>query len=81
MYINNQLTGSFSQSYTLPTIVRTNCLIGLSNWPGDEMSWSILDDMRFYNKSLTQTEIIQVMNENGKSLYFLYYLFCLRLNL
>ncbi len=64
VYINGNL---FANSYfplTMPFTQRTNCYIGRSNWP-DGYSSSYLDDLRFYNKSLNQEEIIQLMNYNG----------------
>ena len=61
IYLNGTLTADLSQTYILPNIFRTNCYIGRSNWP-DGYSWSLLDDLRFYNKSLNQTEITDIMN-------------------
>ena len=65
-YINGVSKGSVPAVYTLPTITRTNNYIGKSNWASDGYSSSYLDDLRFYNKSLTQTEIIQLMSLNSK---------------
>jgi len=50
--------------YKLTAIHRNDCYVGKSNWNGDGYSYSLLDDLRFYNKSLTQTEIIDLMNRN-----------------
>jgi len=63
VYLNGQVTGSSSGAYAMKTLTRANCLIGKSNWAGDEFSSSFLDDLRFYNRSLTQTEIQQLMNQ------------------
>ena len=64
-YINGISKGSVFAVYTLPTIIRTNNYIGKSSWASDGYSSSYLDDLRFYNKSLTQIEIIQLMSFNG----------------
>jgi len=40
-------------------------LIGKSNWLTDGYSSLYLDDLRFFNKSLNQEEIIQLMKQNG----------------
>jgi hypothetical protein len=69
IYLNGTLMGSSSfSSSTLASIQRSNCYIGKSAWSGDGYSSSYLDDLRFYNKSLTQTEIVQLMtmlSQNG----------------
>ena len=66
IYINGQQKSNhFMANYSLSSIFRTNCYIGKSNWASIGYSWSYLDDLRFYNKSLTQSEIIQIMNQNG----------------
>ena len=63
VYLNGQLTRSLNNTYTMKTLTRSNCFIGKSNWGGYGFSSSFLDDLRFYNKSLTQTEIQQLMNQ------------------
>jgi hypothetical protein len=69
VYLNGTLMGSSSFSFsTLASIQRSNCYIGKSAWSGDGYSSSYLDDLRFFNKSLTQTEIVQLMtmlSQNG----------------
>jgi len=64
VYINGSIVYQQSAVYTMPVLTRTNCYIGQSNWVdyGDGYSSSLLDDLRFYSKSLSQTEIIQLMN-------------------
>jgi hypothetical protein len=73
IYLNGTLKGeSTTQSYTrLTNVYRSDCYIGKSNWYDDGYSNSYLDDLRFYNKSLTQEEIIELMNynQNEKSLF------------
>ena len=60
LYLNGTLTADLSKILTPTKIVRSNCYIGKSNWP-DGYSSSYLDDLRFYNKSLTQKEILDLM--------------------
>ncbi len=66
VYLNGTLVGeSNTQNYTQPfNIWRNSCYIGKSNWNGDGYSHSYLDDLRFYNKSLTQEEILESMHYN-----------------
>jgi len=71
LYLNGQLKANFSDSYlNLTSIQRTKCFIGKSNWNWDGHSYSVIDELRFYNKSLTQKEIVQLMNQNETG-YFL----------
>ena len=67
IYINGTLVVELAMSFSLLNLTRTNCFIGKSNWEGDGFSQSYLDDLRFYNKNLTQTEIVSLMNQNQKS--------------
>ena len=71
VYINGILKINLFYVYTLPKFTRTNNFIGKSNWVGDGYSSSYLDDLRFYNKSLTLTEIIQLMSLNSKTFIFI----------
>jgi len=65
IYKNDQIIlETRNLSIQLSAIKRNNCYVGKSNWNGDGYSYSLLDDLRFYNKSLTQTEIIDLMNRN-----------------
>ena len=57
VYINGTLSGSCPVSNTLPPVLRTFNYIGKSNWPSDGFSYSDIDDLRFYNISLSQTQI------------------------
>ena len=68
VYLNGQLTGSVSITYAMKTLTRSSCLIGKSNFAGDGFSSSFLDDLRFYNKSLNQIEIQQLMNQVCKNI-------------
>ena len=67
VYINGTLTVTTQRSFTLPTLSRNLNYIGKSNWAGDGYSYSYLDDLRFYNKSLTQTDLTEIMNQNQTS--------------
>ena len=62
IYLNGNLTVESDQEFNLTYIERPNCYIGKSNLN------SILDDLRFYNKSLTQKEIedLMLLNETSK---------------
>jgi hypothetical protein len=70
MYKNGQIILNTSASSNPSGINRTKCFIGKSNWAGNGFSKSYLDDLRFYNKSLTQEEILQLMNTNNTGLIF-----------
>jgi hypothetical protein len=75
VYMNESLADSKVISlFTLSTLTRTNCYIGKSAWPNDGVSSSYLDDLRFYNVSLTHTEIAELMNQNqtGETACFLF---------
>ena len=65
MYINGTMLANTNNSFTMRSLNRTSCLIGKSNWLTDGYSSSYLDDLRFFNKSLNQEEIIQLMIQNG----------------
>jgi hypothetical protein len=79
IYFDGQLTIISNQSFTLYRILnRTNCFIGKSNWAGDGYSYSYLDDLRFYNKSLSQGEIVELMNYQNLTsmkIQFLFFIF------
>jgi hypothetical protein len=64
LFLNGQQTVDTYKSYNLPTLTRFMCYIGKSNWSTDGNSHSYLDDLRFYNKSLSQEEILELMNQN-----------------
>ena len=66
IYIDAVLTGSLSYTYTMPALTRTNNYIGRSNWAIDSYSWSYVDDLRFFNMSLSQTDIYFLMNLTSK---------------
>ena len=64
IYLNGKLVAKASFNFGLQTLTRTNCYIGKSNWPEDGYSFSYIDDLRFYYKSLNQKEIISLMMMN-----------------
>jgi hypothetical protein len=66
MYLNDQIILKTTTSVTLPIVTRSNCFIGKSNW-NDSYSYSYLDDLRIYNKSLSQDELIEIMNQNEEN--------------
>ncbi len=65
IYINGTLVKNdvLSSSFSMPMITRTNCFIGKSSWAADGVSFSYIDSLRFYNISLTQSQIIELMNQ------------------
>ena len=71
IYLNETLQNGSYQNFTMSSIQRSNCYIGKSNF-NDGVSWSNLDDLRIYNKSLTQEEIIELMNQNETSKYIFF---------
>jgi hypothetical protein len=68
IYLNGELSSiNLCQSYILPTdIYRSNCYIGKINLPSRVYSDSYLDDLRFYNQSLTESEILELMISQNK---------------
>ena len=64
IYINGSLMISANVIYSSTSVNRTKNYIGKSNWAENGFSDSLLDDLRFYNKSLNPTEIIELMNSN-----------------
>jgi hypothetical protein len=81
VYLNGTLVAeSNTQNYTRPfNLSRSNCYVGKSNWPSDRYSSSYLDDLRFYNKSLTQEEIIDLMDyviQSETGLFSTNYIIC-----
>jgi hypothetical protein len=65
IYIDSTLTGTTPYTFTMPNINRNGNLIGKSNMGGlDGYSLSHIDDLRFYNKCLTQNELLNIMNLN-----------------
>jgi hypothetical protein len=65
IYINGTLAKdeALSSTFTMPIVTRINCFVGKSPWAADGVSFSYLDSLRFYNASLTQAQIIELMNK------------------
>jgi hypothetical protein len=61
-YVNGVLS-STRQSFLLRSVVRNNCYIGRSNW-NDPIANALFDEIKFFNRYLTQQEIINDMNLN-----------------
>ena len=67
IYINGQATVSLNKNFNPLTQNRTKCYIGKSFYGTVQVySSSYLDDLRFYNKSLSQCEILALMNNSSK---------------
>ena len=63
IYINGEKTGTSNNLFFFPgNIVRKSNFIGKSNWQRDEYSYSIIDDLRIYNRYLDDSEINYLMN-------------------
>ena len=64
LYINAIVKANTTFNHTSldSSLNRINNYIGKSNWYGDGFSSFYLDDLRFYSKSLSQTEIKNVMD-------------------
>lgn len=75
IYINGVSAGS-ATLVAPPNVVRTNNLIGFSNWTVDDKSNVILDDLRIWDVARTQLEIQNNMNkeligtESGLKTYY-----------
>jgi hypothetical protein len=68
IYINGTLTGTntSSSNIIMPILISTQNYVGKSNWNGDGYSYSFIDELRFYNKSLTQSQIFELMLLNDE---------------
>jgi hypothetical protein len=71
VYLNGELKAdAYNESLKFQTNVsRSMCFIGKSIKTTIGYSWSYLDELRFYNKSLTQAEIYDLMNQTSLSKY------------
>jgi hypothetical protein len=67
-YIDGILSANLTdKNITTWSNYRTSNFIGKSNWPWDGYSMSYVDELRFYNKCLTQEEIYgSISNETSK---------------
>jgi hypothetical protein len=72
IYIDSIQTSKF-QAYMMPNKKRTSNLIGKSNMGnGDGVSWSHIDDLRFYNTSLNSSQLVYIRNLNISKHFKLY---------
>ena len=63
LYINGTLTGTSSnKKFTPRSLKRKHNYIGKSNCNGNDNSYSHLDDLRFFNTSLSEEQIIELMS-------------------
>ena len=63
LYLNGTLLGSTPSAYP-PNIVRTSNFIGKSYYNLNTLANAIFDEIRFYNRALSQIEIEQLMSIN-----------------
>ena len=71
--IDGNLSGNVSdKNVNMSAKYRTSNLIGKSNWLTNGFSMSYLDELRFYNKCLTQEDIYGLINnETSKLIFFI----------
>lgn len=63
IYINGNITCVAEFQFCMPNDVRrSNNYIGKSNWAADGYSFSLIDDLRIYNRYLSYTELMNLMN-------------------
>ena len=70
MYINGLLTCTVQLVYYPTNLLRSYNYFGKSNW-NDGSSSSYLDDLRFFNVSLSQSDIVTLMNSQTLTGMFL----------
>ncbi len=70
IYKNGQIIMNVFHAYSFPRETRAICFVGKSHWNsfGDGYSSSVLDELRFYNKSLSQVDITDLMNRVDTSI-------------
>jgi hypothetical protein len=62
LYVNGDIWIQGTQGSPI-SVTRSKCYVGRSNWGADpQFIYAVLDDLKFFNKSLTQTEVRKVMN-------------------
>ena len=67
LYINATLMSISLVSDQIAKVERKSNFFGKSNFITDEVSFSYLDEIRFYNTSLSPTQITQLMNDDSKN--------------
>ena len=73
LYINGYQTCNKTKAFNLSVVNRAYNYVGKSFDTYERYSSSIIDDLRFYNKCLTQTEILELMNDNSNAFNFFKY--------
>ena len=71
IYLNGTLTADLYQTYNMTTLTRSKCYIGKSVG----YSMSLVDDLRFYRKSLDVAEIRKIMDLNITGCFLFFYIF------
>jgi hypothetical protein len=62
LYVNGNIWAQGTQGSPI-SVTRSKCYLGRSNWNADPQSiYALVDDLKFFNKSLTETEVKKVMN-------------------
>ncbi len=62
VYVNGELTGQAGSSTLARNLYRTNNYIGKSSWSVDENADADLDELKIFNRGLSQKEIQNEMN-------------------
>ena len=73
IYLDGNLILSMLAAFTPSSLIRTKNYIGKSSFMAccnDGFSFSYLDDLRFYSKSLSQSEIIDLMNYQACKIFY-----------
>ena len=71
MYINAVQSVKLKNAYSMTTVSRSSNYIGKSYFTGnlihiaDGVSYSYLDDLRFFSSCLTKNDVLSLMNENS----------------
>lgn len=64
VYINGVVTAATNGTWAPLNVLRTKCFLGRSNWfPGDQDINGYVDEIKFYNLALNQSQILQDMNQ------------------
>jgi hypothetical protein len=63
IYLDGILVVNETHEINMASMERVNNYIGKSCDPTNGYSYSLLDDLRFYNVSLTQSQVIELQNE------------------
>ena len=55
------------QNVSVPTTIRTSNFLGKSNWAADAYMQMIMDEFRFYNKSISANDVLNLYNYTGST--------------